>query len=260
MTTSIQHFFTSRCTNPCATPTVDAALYRHGRLFPEIQTNWVVVTGPPSAGETTSTSFFAHLGLPVVPESAAQVITEALNAGFTKEEIYSARAAVARQHAILSRGLESELAHNPDQFRLLDRSWLDAIPFSAELGVHCPQFEGRVTLLRYHKVLYLEALPLSGNSYRPDDIEFDALRTRLDQRSREFWAALGYDLNIIPATADDGRILTIPERLALVSRALGFSTFVELLCRLPRETLAAVQAGHSASPLTEILRNCQSAV
>lgn len=246
----IESFLCRDRTDVCSDEYMTAALFSRGRLFPEIQTSWVVMTGPPSAGKTTAATFFHHLGLPIANEAAAEVIEEGLQAGYTREQLYSPQVAVARQHAILSRGLRNELALNPEGFRLLDRSWLDAIPFSAELGVPCKGFEQRIELIRYAKVLYFEALPLREASYRPETAAFDALRQRVDERSRIFWKSMGYTLTIIPACSPKGELYTIPERLAIVSKVLGFGAFADVMSRIHGSLTDDI----AASPLTDIGR------
>ena len=204
-----------------------------GRLFTEIVTRRIVLTGPPSSGKTTNTDFLDAAGFDTKAEAARLVLSVATRHGYRTAEIFDPAHLEARQSKIFFRGLAQELEIDPDRPIVMDRSFLDAIPFSAALGMDTSSWLGYAKLFRYQQVVYLEPLPLVGDAERPVDPEFAALCRRVDELSRDFWNSLGYRPIYIPALDSSGSVLSIPKRLGLVARALGFSPESAAALRFP---------------------------
>jgi len=194
-----------------------------GRLFPEIATRRIVLTGPPSSGKTTNTEFLSAAGLPTLPEAARLVLGRATGAGYSVGEIFDPAHLEARQTKIFLNGFVRELKENPDHIKIMDRSFLDAIPFSQALGMDVSSWLRYGEFIRYERIIYLEPLPVLGDSERPADPGFVEMYKRIDQLSRNFWHGLGYSPTYIPALDSSGATISIATRLGLVARALGFT-------------------------------------
>jgi predicted ATPase len=205
---------------PEGTPDLFAS--RLGQLFPEIVTDRIVLTGPPSSGKTTTADFLSELGVATLPEAARLVLCAASARGYEVDEIFAPDVLVARQTAILNAGLSQELPIDPAERRVMDRSCLDVIPFSQALGMDVSSWMRYANLLRYRKIIYLEPLPLKADTERPADQKAEELRKRVDEVSRRFWESLGYQVHYVSAVDSRGEVLSYGTRLGLVAKALGF--------------------------------------
>lgn len=173
--------------------------------------NWIVITGGPSAGKSTTIRLLEEAGYTVVPEQAREIIAEQMQLGRSLDEIRGDGDAFQRM--ILQRQLEQEARFAPDQLVFFDRSVIDG--FAYERFLHLtpnPHLERAARAARYRAVFLLETLHLHDDGSR---IENDEEQRAITQALSDTYRELGFDPIAIKRDPPDNRVSAIVRTLDL---------------------------------------------
>ena len=141
-----------------------------------LQTNWWVITGPPSSGKTTLLDTLRNLGYRVVCETARAVIDEAWAEGMEPEELRADerdfQSYVRRRQEFVEDNLD------PGEVTFLDRAlYVDGVAYSFLHSAHQPydgiyyQYPQVPLTRRYAGVFMLDALPYEEDYARTESPE-----------------------------------------------------------------------------------------
>ncbi|MBP9750865.1 MAG: ATP-binding protein [Candidatus Peribacteraceae bacterium] len=176
-----------------------------------IETDWVVVTGAPSSGKTTTVQALSEtLMRPVRAEIATMVIRRRIQLGRTLVE------ATADQHGlqqeIFLEGGRSEDGLPHDVPHILDRGWPDVIAYELLYsGGRAEQWLHQVANARrrYRQVFRLDRLPFEDNDVRVDG----AVADQLHELYGYVYTRLGYEVVDVP-------VLPVADRAAFIAECL----------------------------------------
>lgn len=174
-------------------------------------TNWVVITGPPSAGKTSVIHALQQRGHNVVAETARHYIA---SLGRSPSEI-AADASLQRriQHGISALQHEIEDGLEPAETLFLDRALPDSLAYFHQLGLSTDDLMQRAARFRYRHVFFLEALPFADDGLRFERAnEAEALADRLIAA----YAGLGYAPIRVPVFEHLEPEASVAERVALI--------------------------------------------
>lgn len=183
-----------------------------------VQTNWVVLTGSPSAGKTTVIERLAELGYKTCPEPAREYFRRELEAGRTITEIRQDKLALRRALIEETKSVERRL--NPREFVILDRAVPDNIAFAELEGLDARELLGAWPF-RYRRVLNLESLPLEDDGVRNMDADFNY---GLDALNVAAYGRLGYEVIPVPRFSTD-RAESIRRRIELITGIISAPDF-----------------------------------
>ena len=169
-----------------------------------MQTNWVVLTGAPSAGKTTVVQALAELGYSTQTEVARGYISEQLALGRSLQEICDDRPGL--QEILFQRSLNIEGNLDPHHPHILDRSMIDTVGYCLFYGIPIEPFVRRIPPQRYRIVLLFDPLPFQPDAVRVEDAEM-ALRAGLYMERA--YRDVGYSPIRVP-------IMSVPERTDFV--------------------------------------------
>ena len=173
-----------------------------------INTNWVVITGPPSSGKTSLINKLQELGYLICPEVAREIICYTLRSGFLQSQL--SRNSLALQREILAVTLRREHLLAPEEMIFFDRGIPDSIAyfnfhhFNPQVALKACEFR------RYAHVFYCEGLPVIQDSIRLED---DDIAKKIGELIITAYESLGYSLIHLPA-------VSLQERLQLVMNYL----------------------------------------
>lgn len=162
------------------------------------QTDWRVITGPPSSGKTSLIRHLASLGHRTRPEGATRCIERMLATGRPLSDICAVgnQAALQLAIALLNAEQEAEVAHEPDVPYVLDRSLIDTIAYCRLYGQPDRDAEDHMRH-RYHPVvILLEPRPMTANHVR---CESDDTAARLALLYEQVYTERGYTVVKVPA-------------------------------------------------------------
>jgi predicted ATPase len=176
-----------------------------------IATGWIVVTGAPSCGKTTTVNALsAALNRPLRDEIATMVIRRRMQLGLSLAEATADQHGL--QHEIFHAGELSEDGLDHAAPIILDRGWPDVVAYEMLYGGgrHEAWLERvRASRRRYARVFRLERLPFEQNDVRVDG----ALADQLHELYGHVYERLGYDVVDVP-------VLPVPERAAFIASRL----------------------------------------
>lgn len=167
-------------------------------------TSWIVITGAPCAGKTTTLSVFADEGYRVVHEVAREYIEDELRRGRSLAEIRRDEAAFQRGLIELKLRVEDQLP--PNEIVLLDRAIPDSLAYFRIAGLPTEELDPVIGIRRYQAVLLFERLPMISDGVRTED---DAAATALERWIEADYRRLGYAVTRVP-------VMPIADRVALV--------------------------------------------
>jgi predicted ATPase len=179
-----------------------------------VQTNWVVLTGCPSAGKTTVIEGLAELGYKTCPEFAREYFQRELEAGRTIQEIRQDKLALRRTLIEETKAVERRL--DPRELVILDRAVPDNIAFAELEGLNVAELLGTWPF-RYRQVFNLESLPLENDGVRDMNSE---LNDRLEAQNIAAYRRLGYDVISVPRYSSD-RTESIRNRISLITDVIS---------------------------------------
>lgn len=175
-----------------------------------IETNWVVFTGAPSSGKTTTIEFLEKLGYRYMPETARAYLERELAKGRSLEDIKSDQKRF--QQALLLEKIKLEGKLPPQELVFLDRAIPDSISYYRLNNIDPEECFEASKKYRYRKVFIFDRLPFEYDGVRVDNEEIAAELDRLlDQDYRD----LGYTPVRVPVLSIEERVHFILKELAL---------------------------------------------
>jgi predicted ATPase len=175
-----------------------------------IDTNWVVITGPPSSGKTSLINRLEQKGYIVCPEVAREIILYSMHSVELKHRY--ARDSLALQREILSITLKREHMLSAEQQIFFDRGTPDSIAYFQFHHFDIKPALKASHYRRYSKVFYCEGLPVVQDGLRLED---DKIAQQIGQRIIEAYALMGYPLFFLPPVSIDKRLEIILDELNL---------------------------------------------
>lgn len=175
-------------------------------------TDWVVLTGRPCSGITTTLAALARQGFRTVHEAARSLIDERMAEGQTVEQIRAND--VGFQRDVLKRKVDTERGLPTDEVILLDRALPDSIVYHAIAGLDPREVEVFCKPATYRKVFFMEPLPYAQDYART---ESGSILDRLGKELPEVYRNLAYDVIRVP-------VGTIEERVDLILKQLDQGT------------------------------------
>ena len=170
----------------------------------EPSTNWVVLTGRPCSGISTTLEALSRQGFHTVNEAARSIIDECLAKGQTVEQI---RAHDLRfQRDVLKRKVDTERGLLKDEVIFLDRALPDSIVYHSIAGLDPQEVVQLCQPATYRKVFFMEPLPYLKDYART---ESHSMLDRLGEELPQVYRKLSYEVIRVP-------VATIEERVELI--------------------------------------------
>lgn len=154
----------------------------------QIETNWVVVSGPPSSGKTTTLELLATQGFATSPDSTRQLIADVAAAGRDPEEF---RFADDFQPRVLDAMAAAEARLDPTVTTFLEYALPCNIAFHRTEGLDLtPGLADAARRYRYREVVILDPVEWTSDEQRVEDAEY---QTAVHQHLLSVYRELGYD-------------------------------------------------------------------
>lgn len=168
-----------------------------------VQTNWLVITGPPSSGKTTIIDSLRGRGFLVCKDPAREVIETFLNSSKFMDE-YS------KQLLIVEKMLSHYSAYSKNDVVFLDYGMPDNLVFQSLSGFQLETAKMASRVIRYKEVFLLEPLPYKEDGIRNVDVGkqniiFDNIKLKYEE--------YGYKPIIIPVSNIASRLNKITSYL-----------------------------------------------
>lgn len=172
------------------------------------QTNWIVLSGPPSSGKTTLINELEKLGYLVSQEVARQVLSDWISRQPDSKDMIAHALSIQRE--ILALHLHRERAFKPEQLVFFDRGIPDSVAYFNFHGYdeHIP--EAAAHYHRYRAVFFCAQLPVVPDGLRMED---DSIATRLGELIYNAYVDLGYQPIILPQVSVQARLQIILDYL-----------------------------------------------
>lgn len=174
-----------------------------------IDTEWVVVTGGPSSGKTTTIDHFKSLGFSTSPETARALIDIGIQSGLTTAEIRRDESVFNLSVLNIQIALENILI--PDRLLFFDRAIPDQIAYIRLSGGDESWVREAALKRRYHFVFLLDLLQFKKDYARTED---EKIAKYIDKLITEVYEELGYKVVRVP-------VLTIEERSTFILKSLN---------------------------------------
>jgi len=181
------------------------------RLTPgsPLPTKWIVITGAPSSGKTTTMELLAERGFIVSPDSTRALIARVVQEGRDAEEF---RFADDFQPRVLDAMLTAENLLDPKQRTALEYALPCNVAFHRTEGLQLtPGLAEATQRFQYGAVFILDPLEWENDDERVEDPEYQRL---VHQHLFEVYRELGYDPIAIPRRSPN-------ERVELILASLG---------------------------------------
>lgn len=166
-----------------------------------VKTRWVVISGAPCSGKTTTIDALQKLGYDTVPETARLFIDQQLAAGHTIEQIRGDEGAFQRSLFKIKLEVESKL--DPAKLIFLDRALPDSISYFRQNGIDPTPIWDECRRFHYQLILLFDRLPLKKDYARRED---EKTATQLDQQLEADYRSLGLDVVRVPVMEVDRRL------------------------------------------------------
>ncbi len=172
-------------------------------------TRWVVITGPPSSGKTTTLGLLAERGFKTSADSTRALIARVVSEGRDAEEF---RFADDFQPKVLEAMLAAEQVLEPGIRTFLEYALPCNIAFHRTEGrALTPGLADAARRFRYADVFILDPLTWHNDAERVEDQNY---QRAVHQHMFDVYRELGYSPVAIPALSADSRVQVILESLA----------------------------------------------
>ena len=165
------------------------------------ETQWIVVTGPPSSGKTTLINMLAENGYIICPEVARELISHISEDKIT--EAHLDRDGLPLQREILAITLHREHDLNTHQQIFFDRGVPDSIAYFKYYGFPIDDVMRASQFRRYKRIFYCQGLPVVNDDIRQ---ESNANAFEIGQLIINAYALLAYEPIILPITSVENRM------------------------------------------------------
>ena len=174
----------------------------------QVNTNWHVIAGAPSAGKTTLIELLAGMGFATALEPARLYMDQEFAKGRTIQDIRKDQKQLQRTFLRLQLNMESQLT--PRDFIFLDRGIPDQFTYCRIAGLDPNQFAHECFHYRYKTVFILAPLPFDKDGYRDPEAE---IVDYFDEWITRDYQALGYRPIRVPVCPPDDRVGFILDHL-----------------------------------------------
>lgn len=164
-----------------------------------IQTNWIVFTGPPHSGKTTTCNEFKKIGWKIIPETARTI---------AESDKYARKNELEFQKRVSITQYKIETNLDPNKKYILDRAYPDTFAYHKLYGMSIKYIE-KICKNKYKIIFIFEKLPNAQN----DDIRIES-ELEMDQLFSlllESYNKLGYNCCLVPAFSLQDRVQYISE-------------------------------------------------
>lgn len=169
-----------------------------------INTDWVVITGPPSSGKTTVLNALSKLGYETSGDSTRALIERFAASGRSVDEF---RFADDFQPRVLEAMLEAQSKLTPDKLTFLEFALPCNIAFhrteSRKLTAGLPE---AAVKYKYKAVFILDPLPWNSDGVRAEDAKYQGI---VHGHFGPVYRELGYAPVAVPVSSVDERVRLI---------------------------------------------------
>ena len=166
----------------------------------QIETQWIVFSGAPSSGKSTTLKTLGNLGFRYETEIARSYFEE-LSMNSTKPRNNENEAKCQREITAQKLALEESL--NPSKQIFLDRGMPDSITYYRVCGLDPYEALSHSIKYKYSKVFIFESLPLKNDGVRMEDEQTSILIREWLEKDYVF---LGYNVMKVPVDTLDNRV------------------------------------------------------
>lgn len=174
-----------------------------------IVTEWVVITGGPSSGKTTTVTHLKSLGFHSSPESARTLIDMGIESGLTTAEIR--RDEERFNQSVLNIQLALENILLPKKLCFHDRGVPDSLAYVRLINADESYARGVALKRMYRAIFLLDLLPFQKDYARTEDPQ---MAKYIDKLIYQTYQELKYKVIRVP-------VLSVEERSRFILNSLG---------------------------------------
>lgn len=174
-----------------------------------MKTNWVILTGAPNSGKSSTLERLAFIGYRTVPENARLFIDEEVSRGKTIQEIRSNEEEFQNEIFALNRAVVKRF--NPEELIFFDRGLGDSIAYFDVHGMNTEPAIKAAKYVLYKKVFLFERLVSQRNEMGDEKIA-----DKIEEAIEQAYTNLGYSIIRVPAAPISERVKMILNDLKLV--------------------------------------------
>lgn len=172
------------------------------------ETNWVVITGGPSSGKSTTLEYLKTKGYLITVEMARVFIDKEIAKGKTLTEVRADEAAF--QHKVLQMKIALEERTPLEQLIFFDRGIPDSIAYSKIFERDITPILQASQKRRYKAVFLLEQVPFQQDYARTED---QKKASEISKLLHEAYIELGYEVVRVPLMSIEKRAKFILQKL-----------------------------------------------
>lgn len=177
-----------------------------------IQTKWVVITGGPSSGKTTTVNHLKSLGFHSSPESARTLIDMGIGSGLTTQEVR--RDEERFNESVLNIQIALENILLPGKLCFHDRGVPDSLAYIRLIGSDESYAKEMALKRKYHAVFLLDLLPFEKDYAR---IEDEKMAKYIDGLIYATYTELAYKVKRVP-------VFPVEDRSSFILKSLDLKT------------------------------------
>jgi len=174
-----------------------------------IETNWNIITGPPSSGKTTLINELSNLGYQVVHEVARYLLNH-LSANSKLNINHIRRDTLELQRKMLALKLAKECRLPTDEPIFFDRGTPDSIAYFNFFQLDSKPAYKACQHRQYKHIFYCSGLPVEHDGLRTEN---NVIAKKLGKLTFEAYISLGYQPIILPVVSVEKRIEIILNHL-----------------------------------------------
>lgn len=159
-----------------------------------IQTNWIVVTGAPCSGKTTTLKYLSEKGYIINPDISREYIASCIEKGIDNYDIRKDE--VKLQEEIFKLMIENAMSLDPKKTIFLDYALPDNIAFHNVSNIKISnEIIQSANKFRYKTVFIFEPLEIIEDDVRIEDSDY---QLSIDKELKMIYRSLNYEYFIIP--------------------------------------------------------------